>query len=421
MVEQGLREHIRLFTYQPVHASNLERLAGLGLQTTLLPHADAVPAFVPGDVVLLNTTGFSPAVKEAVFAALDRGVVKRMFWYVHEDAPERIFTAAETVADPPAERRGQARDRHALAAGPREVPPALRDGDPPRAASRRPARRSTTASGSPATSRRSASSCPARSSTAARGSTPSSTPWRPSTGNHFRREPSSYREFTLTFVGVEDDWYSRQVVRHRHILGDRVIIHPKMTREPCLDLIREANVTICYSQSETLPIFVVEGMLAGHPILRNDCSGAEEQLEDGRNGFLLDTEDFWQVVETFERILNRRQDHQRTARRHVGPFPRDRPGPAGEPLRGPDRPGDPIGVPGRRDVPVSSPLLQRPSRRGRFPGRKCPHTSPPPADLFIVAPTRRWQSSGARGSSWRRRLRIGPVPRGGTAPATRSA
>src|SRR6185437_2894355 len=117
---------------------------------------------------------------------------------------------------------------------------------------------------------------------------------------YFQPQPSSYREFSLTFVGVEDDWYSRQVVRHRRILGDRVIIRPKMTREACLDLIREANVTICYSQSETLPIFVVEGMLAGHPILRNDCSGAEEQLEAGRNGWLLETEDFWQVVDTFE-------------------------------------------------------------------------------------------------------------------------
>src|SRR5262249_50852416 len=124
---------------------------------------------------------------------------------------------------------------------------------------------------------------------------------------HFEPCRDDYREFTLTFVGVEDDWYSRQVVRHRKILGDRVLIHPKITREACLDLIREANVTICYSQSETGPITVVEGMLAGHPILRNDCSGVDEQLEAGRNGFALETEDFWQVVETFERILNRRK------------------------------------------------------------------------------------------------------------------
>jgi hypothetical protein len=48
-------------------------------------------------------------------------------------------------------------------------------------------------------------------------------------------------------------------------------------------------------------------MLMGHPILRNDCSGVDEQLEAGRNGFLLDSEDYQQVVETFELILNRRK------------------------------------------------------------------------------------------------------------------
>ena len=97
MAERGLKNHIRLFTYQPVHVSNIEQLAGLGLQTTLLPHADAVPPLVPGDVVVLNTTGFTPNVKNAIFSALERGVVKKLFWYVHEDLPERIFSAAETA------------------------------------------------------------------------------------------------------------------------------------------------------------------------------------------------------------------------------------------------------------------------------------------------------------------------------------
>src|SRR5262249_19582181 len=115
--------------------------------------------------------------------------------------------------------------------------------------------------------------------------------------HYFEPRPASYREFSLTFVGVEEDWYSQQVVRHARILGDRLKIVPKITREPCLELIRQANVSVCYSLSETGPITIIEGMLAGHPILRNDCSGVDEQLEDGRNGFLLDSGDFWQVVE----------------------------------------------------------------------------------------------------------------------------
>jgi glycosyltransferase involved in cell wall biosynthesis len=304
MVEQGLRRHIRLFSYLPAHARNIRQLAGLGLRTTLLPHADAVPPLVHGDVVLLNTTGFSPAVKNAIFGALEQGIVKTLIWYVHEDLPERLFSNAETamirrlseggkVVMATQSRRACERYRQhfgteILLEPHRVVLPEkhhlIRDADD----------FDTLRFIMPGTfldGRK---------------------------GQHailyalaaFYRQfveprPASYRDFTLTFVGVEDDWYSRQVVRHRRILGDRVILHPTITRDACLDLIRAANVSICYSQSETGPLTIVEGMLAGHPILRNDCSGVDEQLEAGRNGYLLESEDFRQVVETFERILNR--------------------------------------------------------------------------------------------------------------------
>ena len=304
MVERGLRDRIRVFTYQPVHASNVDRLAGLGLPTTLLPHADAVPAFAPGDVVLMNTTGFSAAVKEAVFAAAERGLVRRAFWYVHEDAPERIFHAGETARI----RRLSDEGKLAIVTLSRQAREKYRDHfkteillEPHRVDLPEKYQRVR----EPGDFETLRFILPGTFLDGRKGQHAVLYALSAFYQHHFRQRPSQYREFTLTFVGVEDDWYSRQVVRHRRILGDRVILHPKMTREACLDRISEANVTICYSQSETLPIFVVEGMLAGHPILRNDCSGAEEQLEDGRNGFLLDTEDFWQVVDAFERILNR--------------------------------------------------------------------------------------------------------------------
>lgn len=304
MVDQGLRNHIRLFTYQPVHVSNIEQLAALGLQTTLLPHADAVPPFVHGDVVLLNTTGFTPNVKHAIFSALERGVVKKLFWYVHEDLPERIFSASETamirrlcaegkvVMSTQSRRACQRYEKHfgmEILLEPHRV-----DLPAEYHRIREPGDFETIRFIMPGTFQ-----------DGRKGQHAILYALADFYRRHFQPRPGDYREFSLTFVGVEDDWYSRQVVRHRRILGDRVIIHPKMPREACLDLIREANVTICYSQSETGPITVVEGMLAGHPILRNDCSGVDEQLEEGRNGFALDTEDFWQVVETFERILNR--------------------------------------------------------------------------------------------------------------------
>ena len=93
----------------------------------------------------------------------------------------------------------------------------------------------------------------------------------------------------MTFVGVEEDFLSRQLDEHRSILGDRVLVYPKLPRDECLRLVRAANVTLCYSLSECLPLYVLEGMLAGHPILRNGCSGLEEQLIADWNGFYLDS------------------------------------------------------------------------------------------------------------------------------------
>jgi glycosyltransferase involved in cell wall biosynthesis len=58
---------------------------------------------------------------------------------------------------------------------------------------------------------------------------------------------------------------------------------------------------------EALPLFVFEGMTAGHPVLRNDSSGVDEQLVDGKNGYLLDSADFQQVIETIEKVINRSQ------------------------------------------------------------------------------------------------------------------
>ncbi len=46
-------------------------------------------------------------------------------------------------------------------------------------------------------------------------------------------------------------------------------------------------------------------MATGHPILRNDSSGIDEQLFEGKNGFYLESDDFNQVVDIIEAVLNK--------------------------------------------------------------------------------------------------------------------
>ena len=77
----------------------------------------------------------------------------------------------------------------------------------------------------------------------------------------FRRDPTAYRDFTLSFVGLEDDFMSRQLERHANILGDRLICHPRV--EPEIERSRSSaprtsrSVTRC---AESFGLFVIEGM-----------------------------------------------------------------------------------------------------------------------------------------------------------------
>jgi glycosyltransferase involved in cell wall biosynthesis len=63
---------------------------------------------------------------------------------------------------------------------------------------------------------------------------------------------------------------------------------------------------ICCSFNEALPLYVIEGMCAGHLVLRNDSAGMEEQLDEGVNGFRIDSNDVRQVARVIERVLNKR-------------------------------------------------------------------------------------------------------------------
>jgi glycosyltransferase involved in cell wall biosynthesis len=81
---------------------------------------------------------------------------------------------------------------------------------------------------------------------------------------------------------------------------DALVSHPK-----CRELQRAANVTLCYSVEEALPLFVYEGMAFGHVLIRNDSSGSREQIIDGKNGLKVTSNDYAGLVDAIERIANK--------------------------------------------------------------------------------------------------------------------
>jgi len=130
--------------------------------------------------------------------------------------------------------------------------------------------------------------------------------------NHYVGNESKYRDFSLTIVGLSNNFkevynklYSDRLRAAAKPLGDRVVFYGHVPEEESLDIIKKSNFTILYSLYECLPRVVFDGLAYGHPVLRNDCSGYEEQLIDGVNGWKTSTEDWQGLVNAIAEVLDK--------------------------------------------------------------------------------------------------------------------
>jgi glycosyltransferase involved in cell wall biosynthesis len=124
---------------------------------------------------------------------------------------------------------------------------------------------------------------------------------------HYEPDPDAYRAFTLTLVGMTDDYISEQIRSiGSTVLGERLKALSGVPHEKALEITRDCNAVICCSFRETGPLYVIEGMRCGHIVLRNNAGGMEEQLDDGVNGFWIDSTDVRQFAGVLARVLNKR-------------------------------------------------------------------------------------------------------------------
>ena len=124
--------------------------------------------------------------------------------------------------------------------------------------------------------------------------------------SYYQRHPDRYRDFSLTLVGVTDDFIARQIsLIGESILGKCFNIVNEVSHEKSLAITRECNAVICCSFNEALPLYVIEAMGFAHIVLRNECGGLDEQLRDGVNGFRIDSSDVRQFAGVLERVLNK--------------------------------------------------------------------------------------------------------------------
>jgi glycosyltransferase involved in cell wall biosynthesis len=124
---------------------------------------------------------------------------------------------------------------------------------------------------------------------------------------HYEIDPEAYRPFTLTLVGMTDDYISKQILSiGSTVLGERLRAFSAVSHDKSLEITRDCNAVICCSFNEALPLSVIEGMSRGHIVLRNDAGGMEEQLDEGVNGFRIDGTDIRQFAGVLARVLDKR-------------------------------------------------------------------------------------------------------------------
>lgn len=293
-------------TYGPVADKYTNELADLGAPPVIHERLDVVPEFNKGDVLVMNTVAFSREVKEAVYCGLEEGRLIKLVWYIHEDWPEVFFSDEEqerirklidagkiTIYIPAAKALKNHQDTYGGSRGLFKLPFRL---SLPEAYYRQ----------------RSADEFDklkfvmvGKTGEGLKGHLPILYAFLAFKQAYYDKQVEKYRDFELRFVALEADYLSLQILRHAPGLGEHFKHYPPLPHTQALDIENESNITICYSMRECLPIFVFEGMAMGHPILRNDASGMEEQLIEGENGYKLESGDFDQVVATIERVLNR--------------------------------------------------------------------------------------------------------------------
>ncbi len=307
LIKKAVNIPVEFHTFNPTHKDNIIRLNKMGIKPNIHVIRDIQLSFIKGDIVVLNTVAHSLLLKQSIYSALENDTVTRLVWFIHEDEPELLFDKAEIkklknllekdkivmyIAAEKATKNYQ--KTFGNTANIRKHP--YKYVIPERFHKVRGEKEFDTIdfilTGNVADGRK--------------GQLPVLYAFQAFMKQYYEANPKTYRDFTVAYVGLSHDFLSKQITKHApKLLGNRFRHYGQVPHERSFELMMKANVTICYSLRECLPLFVFEGMAAGHPIMRNDSSGMEEQLFPGKNGFYLDSTDYNQIVDTIEEVLNR--------------------------------------------------------------------------------------------------------------------
>jgi len=107
----------------------------------------------------------------------------------------------------------------------------------------------------------------------------------------------------LKIIGSGRDYEQLADEVSRNPMKDRIALLGTLTREEVALEVEKSNCLICYSQSETFGVPVIEGWACGLPVIVSDCIGFKEYWNDDL-GIMISSTNLSGLVDAMKRIRN---------------------------------------------------------------------------------------------------------------------
>lgn len=303
---KNLGRKLKFIAFTPIKIENVRELKKAGIEVEIYTDRNLWLNYNKGDIVILNSFGLSRAVTHSTIQAAKNNTLDAFYWYGHEATPER-FVDLDTRDEFVKLLESNKAKLYAVSKGSAEAYKEFFGTDKntevmnfrfdfpsDRFAVKDPEdfeKLDFIVTGAVSDGRK--------------GQLPILYAFLNFYNNFYKKNPKTYRDFSLKFIGVDEAGYiKKQMEVSAKGLDGKCEIVGQIPRAKVLDFVEEANMTICYSYHESMGIFVYEGMAFGHPIIRNDCYGQEEQLIDGGNGWAVRNDDYQTLCDTIEESLN---------------------------------------------------------------------------------------------------------------------
>ena len=303
---KNLGRKLKFIAFTPIKIENVRELKKAGIEVEVYTDGNLWLNYNKGDIVILNSFGLSRAVTHSTIQAAKNNTLDAFYWYGHEATPER-FVDLDTRDEFVKLLESNKAKLYAVSKGSAEAYKEFfgTDKDTEVMNFRFDFPSDRFAVKDPEDFEKLDFIVTGAVSDGRKGQLPILYAFLNFYNNFYKKNPKTYRDFSLKFIGVDEAGYiKKQMEVSAKGLDGKCEIVGQIPRAKVLDFVEEANMTICYSYHESMGIFVYEGMAFGHPIIRNDCYGQEEQLIDGGNGWAVRNDDYQTLCDAIEESLN---------------------------------------------------------------------------------------------------------------------